>query len=131
MLGTAISDPQKRTIDEEDGLNLDLLGCVQQPSMYELVRRTLRELEQEDKGYLVTFFGGNMCDLKDPRSDLVQSIKHVLENSDEQNTLAVLTGSCPKDGRIGTDEGIQMPLYAKGLEGNTCVFVICVAAKFV
>lgn len=103
-------------IDEEDGLNLDLLGRVQEPSMFELVRRTLRQLQihRSNNGFLVTFFGGNICDLKNKRSDLMRSIKHVLENSDEQNTLAVLTGSCPKDGRIGSDEETEMPLYVKG-----------------
>lgn len=104
-------------LDEENGLNLNLLGRVQEPSMYELVKRTLRQLQLQnsDKGFLITFFGGNVCDLRNPRSDLMQSVKHVLENSDQANTLAVLTGSCPKDGRIGSDEKIEIPLYVRGI----------------
>lgn len=109
-------------IDEEDGLNLELLGRVQEPSMFELVRRTLREVQnhKSDNGFLMTFFGGNICDIKNPRSDLMQSIKHVLENSDEKNTLTVLTGSCPKEGRIGNDEGGEIPLYVRGVSTDLC-----------
>lgn len=112
-----ILDKQKNMYDEEDGLNLKLLGQVQQPSMFELVRRTLRQLQLQkvDSGYLVTFFGGNLCDMRNPRSDLMQSVKHVLENSKQADTLAILTGSCPKNGRIGSDEEIEIPLFVRGL----------------
>lgn len=103
-------------VDEEDGLNLNLLGRAQKPSMFELVRRTLRQLDmhKSNNGFLATFFGGKMCDIKNPRSDLMRSIKHVLENADEENTLTVLTGSCPREGRINSDEKFEMPLYVKG-----------------
>lgn len=103
-------------LDEEDGLNLNLLGRVQEPSMFELVKRTLRQLQLQnsDKGYLITFFGGNLCDMRNPRSDLMQSMKHLLENSDKANTLAVLTGSCPRNGRIENDEENEIPLYVRG-----------------
>lgn len=90
--------------------------------MFELVRRTLRQLEihKSDNGFLVTFFGGKLCDIRNRRSDLMRSIKHVLERSDDDNTLAVLTGSCPRNGRIGIDEATEMPLYVRGT--RKCVF---------
>lgn len=114
-------------VDEEDGLNVNLIGRVQEPSMFELVKRTLRQLEihkTNNNGFLLTFFGGNICDIRNPRSDLMQSIKHVLENCDKENTLAVLTGSCPKDGRIGNDEIASMPLYVRGRSRFLSIFLL-------
>lgn len=96
-------------------MNINLIGQVKEPSMFELVRRTLRQVEQKDSnGYLMTIMGGDLCQIREPRSDLVQSIKHVLENSCPDDTLVAVTGSCPTDGKAETDVD-EMPLYVKGM----------------
>lgn len=104
-------------------------------SLFNVVKRSLFDLQMncEQSGFILIVFGGNLSDICNVYSPLIQTIKHVIENTDESNTLIVLTGSCT-DGHGGDDssndrkefveigEGVGgkqtndlVPLYVKGI----------------
>lgn len=89
-----------------------------EPTLFELVKRTLRRTNSHSpNGYIMTIMGGNICDVCDPYSELMQAAKFVSENTDDKKTLIVITRSCSDDSdTFGTREirSENIPVYAKG-----------------
>ncbi|RZC04988.1 hypothetical protein BDFB_010571 [Asbolus verrucosus] len=84
-------------------------------SLFNLVKESLANVEGCPSGFLMIVFGGCLKEIYDPYTDLMQSIKHVIENTDEKKTLIVVTGSCPIVDRALTDENeLSIPVYVKG-----------------
>lgn len=113
-------DTLERSTNEEEGLDPTIIGQIREPSLFELVKRTLREAEsQSKKGYLMTIIGGDICDVSDPHSDLMQAVKFVSENTDDKNTLTVITRACSKNNddlsSTAKRESENVPVYAKGM----------------
>ncbi|XP_028138342.1 uncharacterized protein LOC114332710 [Diabrotica virgifera virgifera] len=77
-------------------------------------------------GFLMVIFGSHLDEISDTRSPLIQSIKHITETTNEQNTLIVLTTACPKMGRSNNEvveikedakkinDIMVLPVFAKG-----------------
>lgn len=64
--------------------------------LFETVKTTLSTLQEDpEEPFLMTVFGGHLSEISDCKSPMVQSIKHIIENTDPKSTLVVLTGSCP------------------------------------
>lgn len=104
--------------DEENGLNVNLLGKVREPSLSALVQNTMQQikLQKSEKGYLMTILGGYINDLSNPQSETVKAIKYATENTKAMNTLIVVTGSCPPKEQSSdpSNSRKEMPLYVKG-----------------
>lgn len=101
-------------IDEENALNLNLLGKIKEPSLLELSQRTYRQIRAQNNknGYLSIVLGGDL-QVSDPRSDLVQAVKYFEENSGD-NSIMVVTGSCPCKRDVRSTDS-KIPVYVKGL----------------
>lgn len=68
------------------------------PGLFETVKTTLTALQEEqEEPLLMTVFGGHLSEVTNCESPLIQSIKHVIENTDPNSTLIVLTGYCPEE----------------------------------
>lgn len=112
--------------NEEDRLNPNLIGQVRELTLFELVKRTLRQTNSHSpKGYIMSIMGGNICDVSNPYSELMQAAKFVSENTDERNTLIVITSPCSDEGSTFSDRETRsedIPVYAKGktLEITLC-----------
>lgn len=115
-----IADPQNKMYDEENGLNVNLLGKIREPSLPALVQNTMQHIKQQksEKGYLMTIIGGYINDLSNRQSDTYKAIKYVTEITKPLKTLIIVTGSCPaSNGQSEDTSSIQtneMPLYVKG-----------------
>lgn len=84
----------------------DLFGRIRQPGLFEVVQKTLYTvINSSETGFLMIIIGGNLSDISSSYSPLVQSIKHVAENTDEESTLIVLTGTCPNS----PDSKVKLP----------------------
>lgn len=59
--------------------------------------------------------GGNISETSNPFSDLVQSTKYILENTDKSETLVLVTCYCPNRGE-GNQDKRSVPYYAQGTE---------------
>ncbi|XP_044754285.1 uncharacterized protein LOC123313459 [Coccinella septempunctata] len=99
----------------------NILGRIRQPGLFEVVQKTLYTvINSSDTGFLMIIIGGNLSDISSSYTPLVQSIKHVAENTDEESTLIVLTGTCPNspDSRVklACEElnKRNLPLFATG-----------------
>lgn len=113
-------DAQKRMSNEEDRLNPHLIGHVKEPTLFELTKRTLRETNvHSPNGYIMAIMGGDICDVSNPYSDLMQAAKFVSENTDDKNTLIVITRSCSdNDNTLTRDvQSENIPVFAKGKSG--------------
>lgn len=44
----------------------------------------------------MVIFGGHFNEISHKHSPLVQSLKHVMESTDPEKTLLILTGTCPE-----------------------------------
>lgn len=91
---TLSGDSNNQTKDEE--LDLDNLGQIKDSSFFEVVKSTLTRLQNKESPFLMIVIGGETSDLSKKNSQLVQSIKHVMENEVSNNTLFVVTGMCPE-----------------------------------
>ncbi|CAH0554444.1 unnamed protein product [Brassicogethes aeneus] len=125
----------------EDPATLNTLGQVRDTSFFQVVKSTLTKLQNKENPYLMIILGGELVDLSNKESQLVQSIKHVIENEMCNNTMIVVTGMCPNqeddvtcnqkksgdnemnnDGQVvkmgegvgENDEGPSIPVLAKG-----------------
>lgn len=113
------ADPQNKMYDEENGLNVNLLGKVREPSLSALVQNTMQQAKQHksEKGYLMTIIGGYINDLSNQQSDTAKAIKYAAENTKAINTLIVVTGSCPSKEQSSdpsNSQKMEMPLYVRG-----------------
>lgn len=104
--------------NEEDRLNPNLIGQIREPTLFELVKRTLRQASSHSpNGYIMTVMGGNISDVDDPYSDLMQAAKFVVENTDDKKTLIIISGTCSDGNSLGIRETTQsegIPVYARG-----------------
>lgn len=94
--------------------------------LFETVESTLKNLQENPEAFLMVVFGGELQEVSDKYSPLVQTLKHVIENTDPENTLIVLTGNCPEfknpnNGVVEINENVKecrnlnkIPVYAKG-----------------
>lgn len=62
--------------------------------------------------------GGNLSEISDPFSELVQSVKYVLEHTNRQDTLILVTCYCPIRTLENKDEKRQIPFFAGGKSFN-------------
>lgn len=89
-------------VDEDSHIDLKRLGTFSEPSMFEMVRKTLRDLKREsagnkvDAGFLLIVIGGNFSDMHCPNSQLSQSVKYVREHTCAKDTLLIVTSLCNK-----------------------------------
>ncbi|XP_057659211.1 uncharacterized protein LOC130895724 [Diorhabda carinulata] len=122
-------DNEKKMLSEEEN---DVLTNLNEnypdlSSLFETVRSTLDNLQETPcNGFLMVVFGGHLHEISDIHSPLTQSLKHVIEVTDPENTLIVVTSACPEIKRnehniIEIKEGVKMvqnltmlPVYARG-----------------
>ncbi|XP_063907678.1 uncharacterized protein LOC135125874 [Zophobas morio] len=94
---------------------MDQLGKVSENSLFDLVKETLCNVQEgAENGFLMIIIGGCLHEICDIYSSLMQSIKHVVENTDERDTLIVVTGSCPLVDGTNTDDTQLIPVYIRG-----------------
>nr|CAI5834839.1 unnamed protein product [Callosobruchus analis] len=98
------------------------------PGLFETVKSTLSSLQESPDPFLMIIFGGHLSEISDCHSALVQSVKHVTESTDPENTLIVLTTSCPESSELEHPEVVEIdenpkskrrrcddfPVFAKG-----------------
>ncbi|VEN42520.1 unnamed protein product [Callosobruchus maculatus] len=96
--------------------------------LFETVRSTLSSLQETPDPFLMVIFGGHLSEIGDSHSALVQSVKHVTESTDPENTLIVLTTSCPESNEADHPDVVEIdenpkpkrrhcedfPVFAKG-----------------
>lgn len=117
-----VPPPQNNDETCKEGHNHDeigQIGKVEENSLFDLVKSTLASVEESCEGaaFLVVFSGGCLSDVSNSNSPLVQGVKHVVENTDENRTLILITGSCPegKQGCAKTSPSNDLiPVYVKG-----------------
>lgn len=89
-----------------------------EPTLLELVKRTLRQASSHStNGYIMTIVGGDISDIANPHSDLMQAAKFVTENTDDRNTLIVITRLCSENNNglgIRKTRSEKIPVYARG-----------------
>ncbi|GLV32350.1 Muscle-specific protein 300 kDa [Carabus blaptoides fortunei] len=112
---------------EENSVDPRIVGTVRVRPMFDLVRGTLQNLQTQTEnhkdqtpGYLMVVLGGNLSEVADPFSDLVQSVKYVLENTD-QDRLILVTCLCPDEFSCNMkreDRTILVPYYATGFNSD-------------
>ncbi|CAH1967697.1 unnamed protein product [Acanthoscelides obtectus] len=107
------------------------------PGLFETVKSTLSSLQETSDPFLMVIFGGHLSEIGDPHSALVQSVKHVTESTNPENTLIVLTTSCPETSGADHPEVIQIdenpalkhqrcqdfPVFAKGPKSDKLSYV--------
>lgn len=91
------------------------------PTMLDLVKMTLNQSSEATNGFLLLFMGESMSELLDPNSDLGQSLQYVLDNVNENKTLVIVSGSCPKVTKQQENEDMELeentnlvPMYVIG-----------------
>ncbi|KAF5284359.1 hypothetical protein FQR65_LT13576 [Abscondita terminalis] len=102
----------QENFDDEQNFDMSALGKVQKKSLFLVTDRVLENIKsvREKRGFMLVVYGGELSMLDKPYSELVQSIKHVLETC--TNTLMVITSSCPnKFARNNT----KIPVFATGI----------------
>ncbi|XP_068896700.1 uncharacterized protein [Tenebrio molitor] len=105
--------PSPETSQKQD---LDQLGHVSENCLFDLVKETLSNVQEGcNNGFLMIVLGGCLKEICDIYSTLMQSVKHVVENTDERNTLIVVTGSCPPiDQATPEEQQCLIPVYMRG-----------------
>lgn len=94
---------------------MNQLGQVAENSLFDLVKETLSSVQDNQNGFLMIILGGCLKEIADAYSPLMQSVKHVIENTNPQNTLIVLTGQCPTAIKEGTEQDqFLIPVYIRG-----------------
>lgn len=84
-------------------------------SLFDLVKDTLYSVQDSsDDGFLIIVLGGLLNEISDPYSNLMQSVKHVVENTNDKNTLVVVTGLCPDIDNLYNGRYEMIPVYVKG-----------------
>nr|CAH7759258.1 unnamed protein product [Callosobruchus chinensis] len=78
------------------------------PGLFETVKSTLSSLQESPDPFLMVIFGGHLSEIGDSHSALVQSLKHVTESTDPENTLIVLTTSCPESSEASHPEVVEI-----------------------
>lgn len=93
----------------------------QDPGLFQTVKSTLSTLQETPESFVMIVFGGHLSEISDHHSPLVQSLKHVMEQTVPETTLVVLTGSCPdsEDNVVIVKENVDcknptIPVFAKG-----------------
>ncbi|KAJ8984010.1 hypothetical protein NQ317_006865 [Molorchus minor] len=96
FFGKLFEDQDKnRRIEEENHIPQEVSNTNEDPGLFDTVTSTLSSLQQAPgETFLMVVFGGHLSEISNPRSPLVQSVKHVTENTDPESTLVVLTGTC-------------------------------------
>lgn len=95
FLGTFLeNNVDQRKDDAADLADVSKLGKEKlDPGLFSLVKSTLCALlEPPESGFLMVIFGGHLQTVADRNSALTQSIKHVIENTDPNKTLIIVTG---------------------------------------
>lgn len=81
--------------------------------LLEKVVQTVEQLQQQEEAFLLIVFGGNLTDIKNCNSALLQSLKFLTENTNCAETLILLTGFCPETEDL-EDGSTKIPVFAKG-----------------
>ncbi|XP_044271309.1 uncharacterized protein LOC123015575 [Tribolium madens] len=92
---------------------MNQIGKVSENSLFDLVKETLNNVQDCQNGFLMIVIGGCLKDISDIYSPLMQSVKHIVENTDPQSTLIVLTGQCPA-GENNNNQEFTIPVYTRG-----------------
>lgn len=91
-----------------------------QPSMIDLVKMTVNQSSDASNGFLLLFIGETISELLDPNSNLGESLQYVLDHVNENNTLVIVSGSCPKSVKKVENEDMEaeennfVPMYVIG-----------------
>ncbi|XP_017771372.1 PREDICTED: uncharacterized protein LOC108558851 [Nicrophorus vespilloides] len=96
------------------GMNANNIG--EGPTMESMVGSMLDHLNKlsELHGYIAIIHGGRMSDLNNVTSDLVKTLINIKQNAG-QNTVVVLTGSCPSKEKVKKcEDDIKLPLFVAG-----------------
>ncbi|EFA09435.2 hypothetical protein TcasGA2_TC010647 [Tribolium castaneum] len=102
----------KKPIAQLQNNVMNQIGKVTENSLFDLVKETLNNVQDCRNGFLMIVIGGCLKDVSDIYSPLMQSVKHIVENTDPQNTLIVLTGQCP--GGENNNQQFTIPVYTRG-----------------
>ncbi|XP_076265344.1 uncharacterized protein LOC143199423 isoform X1 [Rhynchophorus ferrugineus] len=109
--------------DQDDLVDIEKLGKEKQDAgLFETVKSTLETLQEPPiANFLMAVFGGHLDSIHNKHSPLVQSVKHVTERTDPENTLIILTGSCSEERQNNEikephnqPHHCSIPVYAKG-----------------
>ncbi|CAH1112538.1 unnamed protein product [Psylliodes chrysocephalus] len=128
FFGDLFKDKKKENLSkqENDILTNGMVNRENDRGLFETVESTLKNLQENPEAFLMVVFGGELQEVSDKYSPLVQTLKHVIENTDPENTLIVLTGNCPEfknpnNGVVEINENVKecrnlnkIPVYAKG-----------------
>ncbi|KAJ8940878.1 hypothetical protein NQ318_000615 [Aromia moschata] len=129
-----ISEDKNKIAEEENRIPSEINMANEDPGLFETVKSTLTSLQEVPCGeFLMVVFGGHLSELTNQHSPLVQSVKYVTENTNPENTLIVVTGTCQgqeagKDTMININEDAMndhnnvrslegcavLPVFAKG-----------------
>ncbi|CAG9862306.1 unnamed protein product [Phyllotreta striolata] len=100
------------------------------PGLFQTVQTALGSLQANSEAFLLIVFGGRLQEISEKYSPLVQTLKHIIENTDPENTIIVLTGNCLEykncnNGVVEINENVKesrklrkIPVYAKGPNSN-------------
>lgn len=90
--------------------------------LFQTVRSTLTTIQETSEPFLMIIFGGRLSEIRDKQSPLIQTVKYVVETTEPETTLIVLTGSCPEsDGNLVVIKEMKdykntlIPVFTKGL----------------
>lgn len=97
----------------------------QDPRLFQMVKNTLKTLQGTFEPFIMVIFAGQLSEISDPHSPLIQTIKYVVESTLQETTLIILTGSCPvnEPNVVVINENIDcqkriVPIFAKGCTQN-------------
>ncbi|KAK9890582.1 hypothetical protein WA026_011952 [Henosepilachna vigintioctopunctata] len=123
LFGNMLQDDSDMFMRERDSCPMqnNMFKKIRQPGLFEVVQKTLYSvINASDSGFLMVIVGGNLSDVSSAYSPLVQSIKHISENTDEDSTLIVLTATCPNSPEARVKLSCEelnkqsLPLFAVG-----------------
>lgn len=82
--------------DQDDIIDISVLGKEKKDAgLFSMVKSTLDTLlDPPEASFLMVIFGGHLHSVTNKHSPIVQSIKYVLENTDPEKTLIIITGEC-------------------------------------
>ncbi|XP_030764142.1 uncharacterized protein LOC115888535 [Sitophilus oryzae] len=124
FLGKMFEDKIKNRLseDEDDFIDIGNLGKEKEdPGLFETVKSTLTTLQDTpEANFLMVVFGGHLHGIKNKHSPMIQSVKHVMENTNAEDTLIIVTGSCIENENKEESAAEEqehpetIPVYARG-----------------
>ncbi|XP_072383852.1 uncharacterized protein [Diabrotica undecimpunctata] len=134
FFGDIFNDEREKLTKEENNILPSLSKPRYNFDLFNAVSNALNTLQEPPcDGFLMVIFGSRLDEISDTRSPLIQTIKHITESANEQNTLIVLTTACPEIGRSSNgvveikedakkiSDTMVLPVFAKGPKSSKLV----------